>query len=145
MGRYVRFAGAVLAGLLIAFLLVLAVEMFSNVVHPLPPDFKGTIEEVCQHVARYPDWVLAVAGAAWVGAAFVSTRVAGWIGNRGPALVVGLLLVAGVLLNLAQLPYALWFKVAMAIAVPAAVLAAVYLSGWRAVGALPIVEKGIPS
>ena len=33
--------------------LVIAVEAYSSVVHPLPVDFKGTSEEMCLHVARY--------------------------------------------------------------------------------------------
>ncbi len=33
---------------------VVAVELFSAVVHPTPPDFDGNIPE---HVRRYPQWV----------------------------------------------------------------------------------------
>ena len=47
-------------GMVLAFVLVIGVEGFSSVVHPLPAEFKGTMDEMCQHVARYPHWVLGV-------------------------------------------------------------------------------------
>lgn len=71
------FAG-IFAGLLLAFLLIVAVEVFSAVVHPFPENFGGTSEEVCQHVERYPDWVLAVVVPAWAATAFVGV----WIAQR---------------------------------------------------------------
>jgi hypothetical protein len=43
--------GAV-AGVELAFVLVIAVELFSAVVHPVPPGFTGTMDEMRQHVAR---------------------------------------------------------------------------------------------
>src|SRR5438045_1803118 len=60
MKAVLRTLAAVFAGLLVLFILVVAVELFSAVVHPLPEDFGGTTEEMCRHVERYPQWVLAV-------------------------------------------------------------------------------------
>ena len=57
MKSAIRTLLAVLAGMTVAFVLVVAVEMFSSVVHPYPPDFNG---DVPAHVRRYPPWVLAV-------------------------------------------------------------------------------------
>ena len=42
---------AVVAGMALAFALIVAVEMFSAAVHPLPADFDGNIPE---RVRRYP-------------------------------------------------------------------------------------------
>jgi hypothetical protein len=81
MKAVLRTIAAVLAGLLVFFLLVVAVELFSAVVHPLPEDFGGTTEEMCQHVERYPQWVLAVVVPAWAAAALVSTWTARRIAN----------------------------------------------------------------
>src|SRR5262249_15297636 len=81
MTTALRALAAVFAGLLVSFILVVALELFSAVVHPLPEDFQGTSEEMCRHVERYPHWVLAVGVPAWAAAAFVGTWTARGIGN----------------------------------------------------------------
>jgi hypothetical protein len=122
MAKAFRVFAAIIAGMVVAFILVVAVELFSAVVHPVPPDFKGTMEEMCLHVARYPQWVLAVVVPAWAGTAFVSTWLSGRLGNRFCALFIGILLLAAVIYNLSMLPYPLWFKVANLLAIPTAIL-----------------------
>ena len=67
---------AVSIGLFVALALLAAVELFSAVVHPLPEDFGGTTEEMCRHVQRYPQWVLAVVVPAWAFTALISTWTA---------------------------------------------------------------------
>jgi len=57
MRSAVRGLLAVVAGMALAFALVVAVEFFSSIVHPFPADFDGNIPA---HVKRYPHWVLAV-------------------------------------------------------------------------------------
>ena len=86
--KAVRVIAGSLAGMLVAFLLLIGVEMLSAIVHPFPADFGGTTEEVCQHVARYPQWVLALAVPAWGLTAFASTWTAARIGGRGAAIFV---------------------------------------------------------
>lgn len=135
-----RAVGAIVAGMLVAFALVVAMELFSAVVHPLPPDFGGTTEEMCQHVERYPQWVLAVGVLAWAAAAFAGTWIAGRLGNRGCALFVGLLLLTGVIFNVSMLPYPIWFKIACLTVIPIAILSGVYLSSRRNAAALKITE-----
>ena len=51
---------SILAGVALALVLVIAVELVSAVIHPVPPDFTGTMDEMCKHVERYPHWVLAL-------------------------------------------------------------------------------------
>src|SRR5262245_1445780 len=121
-------AGA-LVGLLAAFLILVAVKLLrgavalcSGVVHPLPEGFGETMEEVCLHVERFPDWVLALAVPAWGLAAFAGAWTAQRIGNRWSFAIVGLLLLAALVLNISQLPYAIWFKVATLIVVPTAIV-----------------------
>src|SRR5436853_7165800 len=97
-----RTLAGIIAGMLVAFILVVAVELFSAVVHPVPPDFGGTMEEMCQHVSRYPHWVLALVVLAWGATAFVGTWTAARIGNRGSALLTGLLLLAAVVFTLSH-------------------------------------------
>ncbi len=60
-----RSIGALIASLLVVFVLIMAVEIFSNVVHPLPEGTNITHEEICLHVAKYPAWVLAVVIPMW--------------------------------------------------------------------------------
>jgi hypothetical protein len=122
MKTVLRTVAGVLAGLLVAFVLVAAVEMFSAVVHPFPEDFGGTTEEMCRHVERYPPWVLAVAVPMWAATAFAGVWTAQKLGNLPAAATVALLLLAALVMNLAMLPYPLWFKIACMIAIPAAMM-----------------------
>jgi hypothetical protein len=123
----------IITGLAVALVLLIAVELASAIVHPLPPDFGGTQEEMCAHVARYPTWVLALVVPAWALTAFAATRTAKrlstplvgsglWTLDAG--LVIGLLLIAGVLFNVSMLPYPIWFKIASVIGVIAAIATA---------------------
>ena len=93
--------------------LVIAVELFSGVVHPFPEGSTGTMDEICEHVARYPHWVLGVVVVAYSATTFASTWVAARIGNRWAGIVVTLILTLGIVFNIAKLPYAMWFKVVM--------------------------------
>ena len=116
-----RVVGSILAGLALALVLVIAVEFVSAVLHPTPPGFTGTMDELCKHVERYPHWVLAIAAAAWGGTTVASTWVTSRMGGRGCGAFVGLILLAAVVFNIAKLPYPIWFKVANLIAIPAAI------------------------
>jgi len=53
---------------------------------------------------------------------------------------VGLLLLAGLGFNLAMLPYPIWFKLACSVAIPAAIVAALYLSRRRGAAAVTVLE-----
>ena len=118
-----RNLAAVCVGMVVAFLLLVGVELFSAVVHPLPRNFGGTQAEMCQHVANYPQWVLAVVVPMWAFTAFLGTWVARKIGGFYTALTVGLLLFAALVLNISMLPYPIWFKIVDSLVIPAAVFA----------------------
>lgn len=133
MPAILRGFGAIVAGVVLAFLLVMVVELFSTVVHPLPADFGGTQEEMCAHVERYPAWVLAVVVPAWAGTALVSAWLAGRLGGWMSGLIVGQLLFAAVVANVSMLPYPIWFKAANLLAVPAVVCTGVCLTRQRTV------------
>lgn len=122
MKAVLRVAGAIFAGIAVSLVLIIMVEMFSAVVHPVPPDFHGSQEEMCAHVANYPYWVLAAVVPMWSITAFLGTWVAGRLGNRGCAIFLALLLLAAVTFNLSMLPYPLWFKLAQPIAIVIAVV-----------------------
>jgi hypothetical protein len=131
MRSAIRYVAAVVVGLLLSLMLIVAVELFGGVVHPLPENFGGTSEEMCRHVERFPPWVLAVVVPAWAVAAFVGTWTAGRIGNFYSAATVGSLLLVALLFNVSGLPYPMWFKIANLVAVPIAVVAGRRLSAQR--------------
>jgi len=110
MKSAVRTLLAVVAGMALAFALVVAVEFFSAVVHPFPANFDGNIPE---HVRRYPDWVLAVVVPMWGATAAAAAWVASRIGGRLAGAIVTLLLASALAFNLSMLPYVMWFKIAM--------------------------------
>jgi hypothetical protein len=114
MKSAVRTLLAVVAGMAMAFALVVAVELFSSVVHPFPPGFDANAPgAIPAHVQRYPGWVLAVAGLMWAATAAAAAWVASRIGGRLAGAVVTLLLAAALAFNLSMLPYVMWFKIAM--------------------------------
>jgi hypothetical protein len=121
MATALRSIAAIVAAMIVAFILLSAVEYFSEIVYPSPPGAHESMEIMCEHVKRYPAWVLAVAVAAWAITAFAGTWIAGRLGNRFCALFIGLLLLAALILNLSMLPYPIWFKVSNLVAIPIAI------------------------
>jgi hypothetical protein len=119
------------SGLFLAFVLIVGVEGLSAVVHPLPKDFGGTMEEMCRHVERYPRWVLAAVVPMWAVTVLVSTWIAQRIGNLYSSGIVGLLLLSALVFNLSKLPYPIWFKVVNLLVVPAAIVAGSRFLGRR--------------
>jgi cytochrome bd-type quinol oxidase subunit 2 len=122
MRAALRTLAAILAGMFVAFILVVAVEFFGAVVHPLPEHFQGTMEEMCRHVERFPTWVLAVVVPAWGVAAFAGAWTARRNGNLWSFAIVGLLLLAALVLNISKLPYPMWFKIVNLLVIPGAIV-----------------------
>ena len=83
-------------GLIVAFILILGVEAFGGVVHPIPEGFDGSTEAMCRHVERFPGWVLAAVVPMWGLTALVGTWLARRVGTLYAAGIVGLLLTAAV-------------------------------------------------
>jgi hypothetical protein len=103
----------------LAIVLVIAVEIFSEAVYPLPAELKENIPE---HVRRYPHWILGVAALLWAATIAAATWVATRVGNRIAGGIVALLLAWALTFNLTKLPYTMWFKVVMFSAFPIACL-----------------------
>lgn len=128
MKRTFAAIGALLAGWFAAFIFLIGVELFSSIVHPFPPDFGGTPEEICRHVERYPSWVLALVVPMWGGTAFTGSWIAGRWGNQVTSSLTALLLIFGVVFNVAMLPYPMWFQLVQPVAVVGASAWAVRLA-----------------
>jgi len=109
-----RSVGAIIASLVVAMVLIVAIEGLSAIVHPFPPDVDTSDPEVVKaHVAGYPGWILALAAVAWGFTTFVSVWLATRLGaGRHPAhgIVVGLILLSAGVMNMLMLPYPIWFE-----------------------------------
>lgn len=121
---------ACVTGLALAFVLVIAVELFSFVVHPFPEGFDGSQTAMCEHVANYPDWVLALVVPMWAVTVFGSVWVSQRIGNVFAATTIGVLLLIAVGWNQWMLPYPVWFEAANLVAFPLATAVAIGCA-WR--------------
>lgn len=110
MRSAVTTALGVAGGLALAVALVVGVELFSALVHPVPADLQENIPE---HVRHYPHWILGVVVLAWGATAAAATWVASRAGNRLAGAIVALLLAWALVFNVTQLPYTLWFKIVM--------------------------------
>jgi hypothetical protein len=122
MVKLLRAVLGIFLGTLAVFVLVVAVEMFSSVVHPFPEGMDlNDMDEMCEHVARYPDWVLAAVVGLWGFAAFLGTWIAQKVGSYWASGVVAVLILWAVVFNLSMLPYTLWFKVVIPVAVVIAI------------------------
>ncbi|HRP62492.1 MAG TPA: hypothetical protein PK400_04295 [Phycisphaerales bacterium] len=118
MPTILRSAGAIVVGLVVASILVVAIEFLSLTVHPLPEDFnKESLEDLREYVENCPSWVFAAAIPMWGLTAFISTWITGRLGNRASAAILGLFLLSMVLLNISMVPYPIWFKIAAPIAI----------------------------
>ncbi|MGI8981814.1 MAG: hypothetical protein ACR2FY_21500 [Pirellulaceae bacterium] len=140
-----RSIGAVITGLVVAFVLLAGIEVFSNVFHPFPPGVDPTDMEVCKaHVAQYPTSVLAVGATGWGLTVALSTALATRLGmGRHPAhgIVVGLLLYLAAIVNVLMLPYATWFEVFCFVVLPLCIFAGVRLGR----GAASPANSGTPN
>ena len=112
-----RSIGSVIAGLAIAFVLIVAAEVFSMIYHPFPPGADTSDHAVIKaQVASYPTWVLAVGAAIWA-AAWLATRL-GPARHWSHGLTVGAILLALAGFDMAMLPYPIWFPVVIVVAFP---------------------------
>lgn len=129
MKTALRVVAALVASVIAMTVLLVAVEGFSAVVHPFPEDmdFHST-EQMCAHIEKYPNWVLAVILPMWGAIPLVGIAVARWIGNYTVALVIGLLILLALIGNVLMLPYPLWFKGVM----PAVLVAVTAIGLWAA-------------
>lgn len=125
----IRSTLAVLLGLFVALATMLLLEYLGMSLFPLPPGIDLDNEQdlarlVASATMGKKLWVLA----GWTVAAFVGGWVAAKISRRhrvGAALGVGLLIVAGVIINAAMLPHPAWMTAAgVLLPLPAAWFAA---------------------
>jgi hypothetical protein len=111
--KALRYIGAVIAGLIVAFALVAGAEGIVHVLYPPPP---GTnmedFEQVKRFIATLPlpayllvltGWLIGTFVAAWLAAKIARSPVAGYI--------VGALLLAAGIFNAIKIPQPQWFSI----------------------------------
>jgi hypothetical protein len=125
MGRTIL---GILAGLVVAWLAMTICEFASLFLHRPPAGFDlRDPQALAAHIAAAPLSAMLVVVIGWVLAAFVGGWVAARIARHRlvAALVIGLLVLAGVIANNTMIPHPLWMTIAgIALPLPLAWLAA---------------------
>jgi hypothetical protein len=112
--KIVRGIGAVIAGMIVSFLLVLGAEAISHRIYPPPPGMNmQDMAKVKAYVATLPMSVLLIVLTGHLIATFVATWTAAKIA-RGPiaGFIVGALLLAAGIVNAFMIPQPVWFSIA---------------------------------
>lgn len=109
-----RHIGAVIVGLIVAFLLVAGAEGIVHRIYPPPP---GTnmqdMNQVKSYIASMPLTPMLIVLAGWLIATFVATWLAAKIaGNPIPGYIVGALLLCAGIANAFIIPQPVWFSIA---------------------------------
>ena len=60
MVSVIKSIAGIIPGVAIFVVVFVVGEALSAVLHPFPDDFNNTMEEVIEHVAKYPGWILAL-------------------------------------------------------------------------------------
>ena len=124
---------ALIAGLAVAFLVIVVVEMILHVVYPLP-------EEVNVHdpqslktaMAALPVGALAGVVVGWVLGTLLGSFTAAKVAKGGallPGLGVGIVLLVGSVMNMAVLPHPVWVWACALILIPTAAVVGTRLAG----------------
>ncbi len=126
-----------MAGLAIAFAIVMVTEMIPHKLYPpVPGTNMDDFTQVKAYVARLPLTALVIVLAGWLVATIAGTSVAAGIGrSRVPAYVVGALLLAGGIINAFVIPQPVWFS---------AVSLVIYIVGTMIGGRIAVPNRKIP-
>lgn len=118
MGRKI---GAVVAGVVLAFILITVFERLSHMVYPPPADLDMTeLQEVRAYVNTLPAGALLSVLLAWLvgtfGGGLLASRIAR-VNFRLYTGVVGGLVLLGTAINLVMIPHPLWFSMLSVLAI----------------------------
>ena len=125
-----RFVLGVVAGTVVMFLVIMGIEFAGHMIYPPPPGIDpSNINDVARMMAAAPAGALAFVVLAWVVGAFAGGFVAAKISRTWPrtaAIVTGLVVLAGVVAMIQQVPgHPTWMAIlGLILPVPAALLGA---------------------
>lgn len=129
----IRDAAAAVAGLVVAFLLVYAVQFLGHSLYPPPAGLDQTnLEAMQDYVSTLPIPALLFPMFAYFIGTFCGTLLAGTIGTARPvifAFIVGLLILAGTIANLIWIPHPLWFSIAAVLGIIGSAWLAMTIAG----------------
>lgn len=112
MGRTIL---GILAGMVAAWVVIMACQFASGMLFPPPPGMDLTQpEQLAAFVAQAPPAAMAIVVASWVLGAGIGGWVAAKVARAHPrfaALVIGLLVLAGVVANNTMIPHPTWMTV----------------------------------
>ena len=110
--KILRRVGAVIAGLIVAALLVEGAEAIVHLKHPFPPDMDHhDMAQIKKFVSTLPADALVLVLAGWLLGTIAGTFIAAKIaGMRVPGYVLGALLLAAGIVNSIVIPQPLWFS-----------------------------------
>lgn len=127
-----RNVAAAVIGLVVAFVLIMAIEKVGHVIYPPPPDLDfSDPQAVRPYIATLPILALLFPIFAWMIGTFSGSLVACSIGTARPlgfAVIVGGLVIAGTVANLIVIPHPLWFSVVSLVGIVASAWLAMQLA-----------------
>jgi hypothetical protein len=129
VGSILRSVLAVVLGLFVGFVFIMAIQMLSMVVNPPPPglDFNNP-EAMKQYIATLPTGAFVLVLASYAVGTFAGAFVTVWVARRAPlvhGLILGGLFLLAAIQNMRTLPHPVWFQiVALALFLPVAWLGA---------------------
>ena len=136
---------SVAVSLTAAFGLVVAIELVSAIIHPMPPGMDPHDKQACTaFFANYPQWLFGVAAIGWGMTAFTSTWLATRLGayrHFAHGAAIGSLLLLAVIANMLMLPYPMWFEVTNLVFIPLGIFLGTWLAMTPRNGPV-VVEKG---
>ena len=115
MGEWGRRIGAVVAGLIVAVLIIMAVQAVSGALYPAPPDLDFTDREaVAAYARQLPIGALLIVALSYLLGSLAAGATVGrlardrhtWLG-----VVAGVVLTLAGFMNLAAIPHPVWFAV----------------------------------
>ena len=110
--KVLRSIAAVIAGLVVAFVFVQAAETITHRLYPFPPGSDmHDMATIKKFVSTLPAPAFAIVLGGWFVGTLLGTFAAAKIGrSRIPAYVVGVLLLAGGIMNSVMIPQPVWFS-----------------------------------
>ena len=120
---------AVVFGIVIALVLIIAIEALSHAVYPVPEGLDLTNQEALQaYIMDLPIAALLFVLAAWLVATLVGGLLACFIAKESPLVysaIIGGLVLLGTSINLMSIPHPRWFSITSVVAI----IATIFLSG----------------
>ncbi|HEV7485196.1 MAG TPA: hypothetical protein VGQ65_05900 [Thermoanaerobaculia bacterium] len=108
-----RRAGAVIAGMIVAFLLVAGAEGIAHKIYPPPGMNNQNMTQVKAYIATLPLSAMLVVLTGWLIATFAATWLSARIaGTPIPGYIVGALLLCAGIANAFMIPQPVWFSIA---------------------------------